>query len=590
MKNYNSTSRSISAFFGKLPINKRISICFLLLTLLALVLFVNQLPSAEKITPQQSFIVQGYDIDVVTKAIEEVGGDITHTLAIINSVGATLNQAQQQQLQKKSEIKALYKDHSINHAHSKDDDKDSNLYPDLNFAERVQAESLHNIQINGEGITVAFIDTGVHHKFKNLEKNIEGENRLLVQYDAINDTIEKKATDLSGHGTHVSSIAIGSNTDSKKQKFVGIAPNANLVSVKAFDEDGIGSYLDVIRALDWIVTNKQKHDIRVLNLSFSASPQSLYWNDPVNQAVMAAWQAGIVVVASAGNTGPDAMTIGVPGNVPYVITVGAMSDNKTADIIDDDKLAIFSSAGPTVEGFVKPDILAPGGRLLGLMDKKTQIGTDYKAYFFDKENFVMSGTSQSTAVVSGVVALMLQQDPSLTPDMVKCHLLASAESAVTTQGELAYSVFQQGAGVVNAYQATYNTESNCANQSLNIALDLDGSQHYSGPARRDENGNYYLVEDEENSQWDGSLSEDGYMWKGVRGKPKKNGLWDVDNIWENGTLWKAGYEWKDGEMYKDGYMWKGVRSKKKKSNVWDTDSMWQDSLSESISINHWVEE
>ena len=114
-----------------------------------------------------------------------------------------------------------------------------------------------------------------------------------------------------------------------KGLFNGVAPNANLVVVKAFNANGAGSYLDVIRGIDWIVANRTQYNIRVLNLSFSAPPHSYYWDDPLNQAVMRAWQAGIVVVASAGNTGPSPMSVGVPGNVPYIITVGAMSDNYT---------------------------------------------------------------------------------------------------------------------------------------------------------------------------------------------------------------------------------------------------------------------
>ena len=125
--------------------------------------------------------------------------------------------------------------------------------------------------------------------------------------------------------------------------------------IKAFDADGRGSYLDVIRGIDWVVANRDRYGIRVLNLSFSARPVSYYWDDPLNQAVMRAWQLGIVVVASAGNRGPDAMSIGVPGNVPYIITVGAMSD-AASKRANDDFLASFSSTGPTYEGFVKPDV------------------------------------------------------------------------------------------------------------------------------------------------------------------------------------------------------------------------------------------
>jgi len=134
--------------------------------------------------------------------------------------------------------------------------------------------------------------------------------------------------------------------------YQGIAPRTNVVMVKAFGERGEGSYANVIRGIDWIVHNRERLGIRVLNLSFSAPARSHYWDDPVNQAVMRAWQAGIFVVASAGNTGPSPMTIGVPGNVPYVLTVGAMTDSYTPDDRSDDRLTTFSAAGPTAERFV----------------------------------------------------------------------------------------------------------------------------------------------------------------------------------------------------------------------------------------------
>ena len=111
--------------------------------------------------------------------------------------------------------------------------------------------------------------------------------------------------------------------------YLSVAPQANLVIVRAFDGEGGGRYIDVISGLNWIVANSAKYNIRVINLSFGAPPESYYWNDPLNQAVMAAWQAGIVVVAAAGNEGPTPMTIDVPGNVPYVITTGALTDNYT---------------------------------------------------------------------------------------------------------------------------------------------------------------------------------------------------------------------------------------------------------------------
>ena len=225
----------------------------------------------------------------------------------------------------------------------------------------------------------------------------------------------------------------------------------------------------MIRGIDWIVQNRDIYGIRVLNLSLSAPPRSHYWDDPLNQAVMEAWRAGIVVVASAGNTGPDAMSIGVPGNLPYVITVGAMTDNRTPFDPSDDSIASFSAAGPTYDGFVKPEMGAPGGRLLGIMDKSNRIPKKHQDYHDGDSYYYMSGTSQSAAVVSGLAALLLEAEPLLTPDQVKCKLMSGARPATKADGSLAVSVFQQGAGLVNAKASLDSTNHSCANRGLDLA-------------------------------------------------------------------------------------------------------------------------
>src|SRR6187455_2193147 len=169
---------------------------------------------------------------------------------------------------------------------------------------------------------------------------------------------------------------------------------------------------------------------------------------------MRAWQSGIVVVVSAGNSGPLPQTVGVPGNVPYVITVGAMTDNYTASGRDD-RLASFSSTGPTFEGFVKPDLVAPGGHVWGFMATYMKIAVDHPTYMNSGDFFTMSGTSQAAAAVSGVAALVIAQNPGLTPDQVKCRIIASGRPAVKADGSLAYSVLQQGRGMVDAELAVY---------------------------------------------------------------------------------------------------------------------------------------
>ena len=454
-------------------------------------------------------------------------------------------------------------------------------------ANLVSANQLHEEGITGEGVTVAILDTGMWSSGggKNwLRKDRDGNERVLLAYDATADTEGDvtKAEDKNGHGTHIASVISSTRRARSGNGAVqanGIAPDADLLVVKAFDEDGRGSYLDVIRGIDWIVAHKDTYGVRVLNMSFSAPPRSHYWDDPLNQAVMAAWQAGIVVVASAGNTGPDPMTIGVPGNVPYVITVGAMTDNRTPEDASDDYLATFSSAGPTHEGFLKPELLAPGGRVLGMMNKKSRIPKDHPDFHDGDAYYYMSGTSQAAAVMSGVAALLLDAEPSLTPDQVKCKLMSAARPAANSDGELAYSVFQQGAGLVNAYDAVYATEYDCANIGMDIGLDLAGAQHYGGPANRDADGNYYIM-DVDGYLW-GRTGVNGYLWSGQY--TLSNGyLWGRTGV--DGYLWSRpgvdGYLW-SGNSFVNGYLWHGV----------GVDGyLWSGGLNEIASINVWVEQ
>lgn len=191
--------------------------------------------------------------------------------------------------------------------------------------------------------------------------------------------------------------------------------------------------------------------------------------------------------------GPGPQTITVPGNVPYVITVGAMTDQHTPEDPTDDRLASFSAAGPTYEGFVKPDVVAPGGHVWSLMPTSATIAQAHPAYQNSGDYFTMSGTSQAAAVVSGAVALLLQAQPGLTPDEVKCKLMASARPATDPEGHPGYSVFQHGAGLINAYDARYVAQRDCANRGLDIDRDLAGTEHYGGPARQDSDGEYTIA-------------------------------------------------------------------------------------------------
>jgi hypothetical protein len=546
------------------------------------------LPRSDPEAPT-SLIVQGNDLSAVRDAVLSVGGEITHELGLIDAVAARLTQSQLELLEEIDGVSRFYGNAGVEVAGKPSKPAPSD--PGTIYPTRVAADLLHAEGTTGAGVTVAVLDSGWDN-FGAMSYDTQDNWRVLESYDAIQDVVVALPwrgpvyypaswgeNDTNGHSTHITSIILSrgnTNPDLPESGlYHGIAPDANLVVVKAFDADGQGSYADVIRGIDWIVANKDVHQIRVLNCSFSAPPRSHYWDDPLNQAVMRAWQAGIVVVASAGNNGPDAMTIGVPANVPYVITVGAMSDNYTPSSegssgkgkkgeppVEDDFLASFSSAGPTAEGFVKPDVVAPGGHMRGLMGY-TVLAQEHPEFYVDN-HFVMSGTSQAAAVVSGTVALMLQREPFLDPDGVKCKLMSSARPAVTTDGSLAYSVFQQGAGLIHARNAVYATDLTCANNGLDIEMDLAGTAHFGGRANQAPDGTYYVMD----------FEGDGFLWDDAF-------LWDEGFLWDDAFLWDEGFLWDDGFIWNDTYTWSNA-------NTWNDTYLWSSGLTETMGINVWV--
>lgn len=426
---------------------------------------------------------------------------------------------------------------------------------------RINASQLHQQGVRGNNVTVAVLDTGTY-SYNALRKNTYGNKRYFGAYDVFTDSFSESSTDANGHGTHVSSVAVNSSTDAQGNYF-GVAPDANLISVKAFDEHGMGTYADVIEGIEWLITHKNEYNIRVLNLSFSANATSEYWQDPLNRAVMKAWEAGIVVVASAGNSGPDHLSIGVPGNVPYVITVGAMTDAFTPDDFSDDYIPHFSGQGPTLDGFVKPEVIAPGGHVLGLMNLQSELAQSYPEFHNGYRYFEMSGTSQSSAVVAGAVALMLQLDPELSPDQVKCKLLSSASAALTDDESMAYSVFRQGAGLVDVQAAIDSPHLNCANDGMDITADLNDTQHYYGPADVTETGEYFVhgMETLEWNQGYGIESSGGFLWR-TAFLVDGGFLWRTNLESSGGFLWRTNFVATSG-----GFLWRTSDASVASTNV-----------------------
>jgi len=267
--------------------------------------------------------------------------------------------------------------------------------------------------------------------------------------------------------------------------FRGLAPGARLFSLRALQADGTGRASDVIMAIDWVIRNAKRKQIRVLNLSLGHPIYESYTTDPLCQAAAAAVRAGIVVVASAGNggrLGSGFGTITSPGNHPDVITVGAMDDDDTA-AREDDILARYSSKGPTlVDYVVKPDLVAPGTFIVSLRAPNSWIDvnhpesalkvTDYMTArglnWMVGDYAVMSGTSMAAPMVSAAAALMLQQDPGLSPATVKARLMASASK----DEQMA---FETGAGYLDVAAALKETGEASGSSSPTATLESDGT-------------------------------------------------------------------------------------------------------------------
>src|SRR5437879_4535854 len=394
-------------------------------------------PTAPHATPASAYIVQSHGTQAAVRIVRGVGGRITHDLPIIHGVSAMLTPAQAARLRQLGTVD-LFTDSAVKTqwgstwsgtaasstmtqsarswsgaaASSTMTQRASTssggeaTVPNQDARVEIGADRLGAQGFDGSGVTVAILDTGVAGSWIQAIQNTAYSKRL-VTYSADASRFE----DYSGHGSHVATI-IGNTIRSLNGQPLGLAPMVTVVAVKAFDGNGSSTYATVLSGLNWIFNNRATYNIRVLNLSFAAKPQSFYWNDPIDQAVMSLWQAGVVVVASAGNWGPKAQTIGVPGTVPYIITVGAMTDNYTPANPLNYRLTSFSSTGPTFEGFVKPEILAPGGNIIGTMDAKTALIAQQHPEFqlHTEKLYIMTGTSKTGSGGRGVIRLGLRME------------------------------------------------------------------------------------------------------------------------------------------------------------------------------------
>ncbi|MGI9622860.1 MAG: S8 family serine peptidase, partial [Acidimicrobiales bacterium] len=308
------------------------------------------------------------------------------------------------------------------------------------------------LDVDGSGIDVAVIDTGVAHV------DGLGMNKVLYGPDMSGEVATNAANvDTYGHGTHMAGIIAGD-----REGHEGVAPGARIVSVKVAGADGETSLPQMVAAIDWVIANKDVDglNIRVLNLAFGHADVAAHLGDPLSAAVERAWHAGIFVVVAAGNTGDDHHHLGSPAIDPYVLAVGS-SDSTGGESRDLQPVGDWSSHG---NAYRSADLVAPGRSIASYRVPGSTIDEESPIGRHGDDLFRGTGTSQSAAVVSGVAARLLEAHPDLTPDQLKATLVNTAGTSLDLDPLVA------GAGVLNAAAAFENPAVDAAPQNHTPAL------------------------------------------------------------------------------------------------------------------------
>ncbi len=330
----------------------------------------------------------------------------------------------------------------------------------------------------GAGVDVAVIDTGVN-SVPGLASAGKVVDAVDLSFDAPSANVRYR--DVHGHGTNMAGIIAGDGSGGTMT--MGVAPKARIINVKVGAGDGSVDASQVIAALDWVVQNKtaQGRNIRVVNLSYDTDAVTDYRTDPLSYAVENAWKAGIVVVVSGGNDGRGAKTLGNPARNPFVIAVGASTWDPSKFSF---RVPSWSSTGDMVRN---PDFVAPGESIASLRVPESYLDVTYPGARVHEPLtctglFRGSGTSQAAAVVSGSVALLLAQRPTLTPDQVKA-LLATTARSMNIQPE------QQGSGMINVAAAlnaaTPNASQNFSGSTGKGSLELSRGTFHVGTSATD---------------------------------------------------------------------------------------------------------
>lgn len=358
-------------------------------------------------------VVTGPSVEAAARQVRLARGSVTAELAIVDGVVAELPQG--------ADLPRGYSivpDRSVSFA--------SDSPSEVTKAAWVrQTLGLPPAGDEGAGVTVALVDTGV--------ADVED---LSGRLDHI-DVTGTGPGDGYGHGTYLAGVMAGSGAASGG-RYQGVAPQARILDVKVADRTGVTSLSLVLEGLQRVSDTAKQYGTRVVNLSLASYSPMPYQVDPLNQALRSLWHRGLTVVVASGNDGPQGGTVASPGNDPTLLTVGGLSDAYSASRADD-SVAAFSGRGPTNQGVLKPDLVAPGSDVVGLRSRGSSVDVRYPQARVDDNHVRASGTSASAAVASAAVAGILSTNPDLRPDQIKYLVTETAY----VDGEVAAST---GAG------------------------------------------------------------------------------------------------------------------------------------------------
>jgi serine protease AprX len=368
------------------------------------------------------------------QAVAQLGGQVTQDLSIINAFAAEMPAQAVLELSQSDSVRWVSLDAPMLDTAAPCSSCINTSALMGAYTKAIGADRLWNAApyLQGQGITVAVVDSGIANHADLALLGSPGQNSMRIQASAKFNSFTNSSNDGYGHGTHVAGIIAGNGARSKGAQ-IGVAPKVNIVNVKVSDDRGASTASDVVAGLQWVYENKARYNIRVVNLSLNSSVVESYHTSPIDAAVEVLWFNGIVVVVSAGNNGENTTNdqLFPPANDPFVITVGAANDMGTPSVTDD-VLNTYSACGVTESGFAKPELIAPGTNLISLLaSTSAELAKGHPEHRVDgfaggrDYYFRMSGTSMSAPVVSGAIALLLQDEPNLNPDQVKHRLVAT---------------------------------------------------------------------------------------------------------------------------------------------------------------------